>query len=194
MSPVVLPVRTARLTLREFSPADLGPLRSLARDARVLEYAPAGSRALEAVRGARTSLATRRRPGQRRSYELAVVLNRGDKLIGACDLTRSGPRAADVGYMLAPRHWGHGYGTEVARALVAFGFGALALERLCAVVAIENDRSRHVLENAGFVWEGLMRRHLRTRGRTWDCHLYVIDRQRWLALFPHCTAAPARGS
>jgi RimJ/RimL family protein N-acetyltransferase len=192
--PVVLPVRTARLTLREFAPADLEPLQALARDTRVLAYAPAGSRALESLRRARTSLATRRRPGRRRSFELAVVLNRGDKLIGACDLARSGPRAADVGYMLAPRHWGHGYGTEVARALVAFGFGALALERLCAVVAIENDRSRRVLENAGFVWEGLMRRHLRTRGRTWDCHLYVIDRQRWLALGAPCAVTPARGS
>jgi [ribosomal protein S5]-alanine N-acetyltransferase len=191
---VVLPVRTARLTLRDFAPADLESLQLLAGDARVLEYAPAASRALEAVRRARSSPAARRRPGRRRSYELAVVLNRGGKLIGACDLARSGPRAADVGYVLAPRHWGHGYGTEVARALVAFGFGALALERLCAVVAIENDRSRRVLENAGFVWEGLMRRHLQTRGRSWDCHLYVIDRQRWRALGPSCAAAPARGS
>lgn len=194
MNRIVLPLRTARLTLREFAPSDLEPLQALARDARVLEYAPAGSRALEAVRRARSSLATRHRPARRRSYELAVVLNRGAKLIGACDLAVSGPRAADVGYMLAPRHWGYGYGTEVARALVAFGFGALALERLCAVVAIENDRSRRVLENAGFVWEGLMRRHLRTRGRSWDCHLYVVDRQRWLAVGAPCAGTPARGS
>lgn len=194
MNRVVLPLRTARLTLREFAPADLEPLQALARDARVLEYAPAGSRALETLRRARAAPAARPRPRRRRSYELAVVLNRGGKLIGACDLALSGPRAADVGYMLAPRHWGHGYGTELARALVAFGFGPLALERLCAVVAIENDRSRRVLENVGFVWEGLMRRHFRTRGRTWDCHFYVIDRQRWLADSAPCAVSPARGS
>lgn len=190
----MLPLRTTRLTLRDFEPSDLEPLQALAHDERVLQYAPAASRALEAVRRARAALASRRRPGRRRCYELAVALNRGDKLIGACDLALSGPRAADIGYMLAPRHWGHGYGTEVAQALVAFGFGALRLERLCAVVAIENDRSRRVLENAGLVWEGLMRRHLRTRGRTWDCHLYVIDRRRWLELSAACAATPPRGS
>jgi RimJ/RimL family protein N-acetyltransferase len=190
----VTPLKTARLTLREFVASDLEVLQALASDTRVLEYAPAESRALEAVRRAHATPAPRPRSGRRRSYELAVVLNRGGKLIGACDLALSGARAADIGYMLAPRHWGHGYGTEVARALVAYAFGPLALERLSAVVAIENDRSRRVLERAGFVWEGLMRRHLRVRGRSWDCHLYVIDRRRWLALSASCATAPARGS
>lgn len=193
MNGVVPPLKTARLTLREFEPSDLEALQALAGDTRVLEYAPAESRALAAVRRARATPAPRR-PGRRRSYELAVVLNRGGKLIGACDLALTGKRTADIGYMVAPRHWGHGYGTEIARALVAFAFGPLALERLSAVVAIENDRSRRVLDNAGLVWEGLMRRHLRIRGRTWDCHLYVIDRRRWLALSAPCAPAPARGS
>ena len=187
------PLRTARLTLREFDAADVDALQALAGDARVREYAPAESRALAALRRARPAPRARRR-ARRRCYELAVVLNRGGKLIGACDLALTGPRAADIGYMLLPRHWGHGYGTEVARALVAFAFGPLALERLSAVVAIENDRSRRVLENAGLVWQGLMRRHLRVGGRSWDCHLYVIDRRRWLALGPPCAAAPARRS
>ena len=188
------PLATRRLTLREFVPSDLEALQALASDARVLEYAPGESRALEAVRRARATPAARRRPARRRSYELAVVLNRSGKLIGACDLALSGARSADIGYMLAPRHWGYGYGTEIARALVAFAFGPLALERLSAVVAIENDRSRRVLENAGLVWQGLMRRHLRVRGRTWDCHLYVIDRRRWLALSAPCASVAGRGS
>ena len=188
------PLATRRLTLREFVPSDLEALQALARDARVLEYAPGESRALDAVRRARATPAARRRPARRRAYELAVVLNRSGKLIGACDLALSGARSADIGYMLAPRHWGYGYGTEIARALVAFAFGPLALERLAAVVAIENDRSRRVLENAGLVWQGLMRRHLRVRGRTWDCHLYVIDRRRWLALSAPCASVAGRGS
>jgi RimJ/RimL family protein N-acetyltransferase len=189
----VLPLRTARLELRDFAAADLATLQALASDPRVLEYAPAAGRALDAVRRAATRSGVRR-PARRRCYELGVELRRSGRLIGACDLALSGVREADIGYMLAPRHWGHGYGTEVARALVAFGFEQLALERLSAVVAIENDRSRRVLENAGLRWEGLMRRHLRTRGRTWDCHLYVLDRRTWLASDPPCAAASARRS
>ncbi len=189
----MLPLRTARLALREFAAADLTALEALTNDARVLEYAPAASRALEAVRRAAAAPGVRR-PARRRCYELAVELRRSGRLIGACDLALSGAREADIGYMLAPRHWGHGYGTEVASALVAFGFEQLRLERLSAVVAIENDRSRRVLENAGLRWEGLMRRHLRTRGRTWDCHLYVLDRRTWLASSTPCAASSAHRS
>ena len=194
MPTVALPLRTARLVLRELAPGDLPALRALAEDARVREYAPEESRALEAARrSAAPAAGTRRGARARRSYELAVEVRRTGKLVGACDLELAGPRAADIGYMLAPSHWGFGYGTEIARALVAFGFERLALERLSAVVAIENDRSRRVLEKAGLVWEGLMRRHFRARGRSWDCHLYAIDRRRWLTCCPRCAAAKARG-
>ncbi|MBS0395962.1 MAG: GNAT family N-acetyltransferase, partial [Proteobacteria bacterium] len=156
-------------------------------------YAPGETRALEAVRRAAASGARRVR-ARRRSYELAVALRRGGRLIGACDLALTGGRCADVGYMVAPAHWGHGYGTEIARALAAIAFEQLGLERLEAVVAIENERSRRVLASAGFQWEGLLRRHLRTGGRTFDCHRYVLERPRWLASSTSCAPGSARGS
>ncbi|MBS0376341.1 MAG: GNAT family N-acetyltransferase [Proteobacteria bacterium] len=189
MTAVLLPVLTRRLRLREFVPGDLAAVRALTRDERILEYTPTETRALEAVRRAGTAPARRRR-----SYELAVELRRGGRLVGACDLALDGARSGDIGYMLAPRHWGHGYGTELACALVEFGFGQLGLRRLAAVVAIENDRSRRVLEKAGFVWDGLMRRHLRTPAAIRDCHRYVIDRERWASLSPPCAAGRGRGS
>lgn len=191
MADAVLPILTRRLRLREFVPGDLAAVRALTRDERILEYTPAETRALEAVRRARATPAAR---GRRRSYELAVELRRGGRLVGACDLALSGGRCGDIGYMLAPRHWGHGYGTELARALVELGLGQLGLRRLAAVVAVENERSRRVLEKAGFVWDGLMRRHLRTPGATRDCHRYVIDRQRWTQLPPPCAAGRGRRS
>lgn len=190
MARLALPLATPRLQLREFVRADLESLGAVADHWRVREFAPADSRALGA---ARRTMAGRRH-GPRRSYEFAVVVRRSGKLIGACDLALAGRREADIGYMLAPRHWGFGYGTEVAAALVDFGFRQLALERLSAVVAIENERSRRVLGNAGLVWEGLMRRAFRIAGRSWDCHRYTIDRPRWLARQPPCAAPAARGS
>ncbi len=187
---LALPLVTSRLELREFVRADLASLGAVADDRRVRQFAPAESRALDAARRA----ATGPRSAPRRAYELAVIVRRSGKLIGACDLALAGRRAADIGFMLAPRHWGFGYGTEVAAALVGFGFEQLALEHLSAVVAIENERSRHVLENAGLVWEGLMPRALRIGGRCWDCHRYTIDRPRWLAGQAPCATPAARGS
>jgi RimJ/RimL family protein N-acetyltransferase len=170
----VLPLLTRRLIVREFVAEDAPALAALAADPRVREFAPLESRALAAAQRA-----GRTRRGPRRSWELAVVVRRSGRLIGACDLALGRRGEADLGYMLAPRHWGHGYGTEVARALVELGFGALDLRRLSAIVAIENERSRRVLENAGLRWESLLRRHVRAVGRSWDCHRYVIDRDGW---------------
>jgi len=172
-----LPIVTARLVLRALVATDRDALAAWERDERVRRHVPHPSRALAALE--RLTATPRTRSRARRSWELAVVVRRSGQLIGACDLARCGPRQADIGYLLAPRHWGFGYGSELAAALVAAAFRGLGLERISAVVAIENERSRRVLEKAGLRWEGLMRRHARAGGRWWDCHLYVIDRTLW---------------
>ena len=173
-----LPIRTRRLVLREFEPGDAAALERVVRHGRVPGALPLGGRALAVAQ--RVAARGHNRPArQRRSFELAVVLKRGAKVIGACDLARSGARRADIGYVLASRHWGFGYGTEVAVALVDFAFAVLGLNAVTAIVAVENDRSRHVLGKAGLRWDGLMRRHTRFAGRWWDCHRYIIERATW---------------
>lgn len=42
-----------------------------------------------------------------------------------------------------------GYATEACRALVAYGFKVLNLEKICAYVESDNTASRHVAEKAG---------------------------------------------
>ncbi|HXQ64916.1 MAG TPA: GNAT family protein [Steroidobacteraceae bacterium] len=180
-----MPILTARLVLREFVPGDLADLERLAGDRRAREHAPSPSRAVATVQGL-ASKGPARLPRRRRSFEFAVVLRRGGKLIGACDLALTGPGRGDIGYLLAPRHWGFGYGTEVVSGLVDFAFTVLGLKELTAVVAIENDRSRRVLDKAGLRWDGLMRRHARFAGRWWDCHRYIVDRATWKARNPSC--------
>ena len=156
-----LPILTRRLLLRDFELADRPPFAALA-----------GSE-LER-RFARILAARRARP--RRAWELAVVTRRGGRIIGACDLALSGRREADMGYVLARRHWGYGYATELAHALVAAAFATLPVERVLAIVNVDNERSRRVLENAGLHWEALLRRPARTGGRWSACHLYAVSR------------------
>ncbi len=173
-----LPIRTPRLVLRDFEPGDAALLERAAARGRGAAMPPLGGRALAVAKRVAARGQPRYSP-QRRSFELAVVLRRGAKLIGACDIARSGPRRADIGYVLASRHWGFGYGTEVAVALVDFAFAVLGLREVIAVVAVENERSRRVLDKAGLRWDGLMRRHTRFAGRWWDCHRYIIERATW---------------
>jgi len=41
-----------------------------------------------------------------------------------------GAHEGDIGYELSPKHWGHGYATEAATAMLDFGFTQLKLHRI----------------------------------------------------------------
>ncbi|MFH8798313.1 GNAT family N-acetyltransferase [Streptomyces sp. NPDC017936] len=56
----------------------------------------------------------------------------------------------EIVYALAPSAWGAGLGTEVARAVVAHGFGALGLTEVHATVAARNTASLTLLGRIGF--------------------------------------------
>jgi len=72
------------------------------------------------------------------------------QLIGGSGLSlTSDPAVAEIGYILAPRHWGHGYVTETVRALVDWA-RSLRLQRLHASVHPDNTASLNVLRKCGF--------------------------------------------
>ncbi|MFI6790275.1 GNAT family N-acetyltransferase [Nonomuraea sp. NPDC050383] len=56
----------------------------------------------------------------------------------------------EIIYALAPAAWGSGLGTELAEAIVAYGFETLGLAEVFATVAAENLVSLAVLEKIGF--------------------------------------------
>jgi RimJ/RimL family protein N-acetyltransferase len=55
----------------------------------------------------------------------------------------------EIGYHLVPEAWGKGYATEAAAAMLDYGFRALKLPKISAVVLPENTRSQRVLERLG---------------------------------------------
>ncbi len=64
------------------------------------------------------------------------------------------------GYLLARDAWGHGFATEAVRAFVTALFSDPTIVRVQAYCEINNAASAHVLEKAGFVREGTLRRYL----------------------------------
>jgi hypothetical protein len=58
-----------------------------------------------------------------------------------------------VGYRLAPAHWGKGYATEAAAALVRYGFLTLNLPLITAIAQAENAASNRVLRKVGLVYQ-----------------------------------------
>jgi len=67
-------------------------------------------------------------------------------------------RTAELGLFIGPKAlWGKGYGTDALRALVAFAFGELNLNRLWLRVYEDNLRARRSYEKVGFAVEGRLR-------------------------------------
>ena len=67
---------------------------------------------------------------------------------------------AEVGCILLPAYWKSGYASEILRALLAFGFGDLALHRVYGKCDELNLASAHVMEKCGLQYEGTLREHV----------------------------------
>lgn len=55
----------------------------------------------------------------------------------------------EIGWRLAAEHWGRGYATEGARAVLSFGLEALRLGEIVSMTVPDNFRSRRVMERIG---------------------------------------------
>jgi RimJ/RimL family protein N-acetyltransferase len=98
----------------------------------------------------------------------AIVLKAGGTLVGSVGLAPclarfgllqsfggTSHRTPEVGlfWALFPAHWGKGYPTEAARALVAYAFGELDLGRIVATTEQSNRRSIAVMRRLGMTIE-----------------------------------------
>ncbi|HEU4699420.1 MAG TPA: GNAT family protein [Gemmatimonadales bacterium] len=83
---------------------------------------------------------------------------------------------AEVGYWLGRRFWGRGVMTDALRAVTDHAFAELGLHRVFAVPFVRNVASCRVLEKAGYVREGRMRRSAVKAGEVLDQWLYAAVR------------------
>ncbi len=85
----------------------------------------------------------------------AVVRREDGELIGGMELRPMPPHEEDVeiGWQLAPEHWGHGFATEAATAVANYAFGQ-ATDEVFAVVRPGNARAIAVAQRLGMEWVG----------------------------------------
>lgn len=76
-------------------------------------------------------------------------------LVGSGGLARRASGRVELGYWIARPHWGRGYATEAARALVDIA-AALGIAQIDGWHFLDNPASGRVLEKLGFVATGLV--------------------------------------
>ncbi len=173
-------IETERLALREFAEDDWRAVLGYQREPAYLRFYPWEDRSEEDARSFVGAFIAWRRERPRRRFQLAVTLKEGGQLIGSCGIRRKPGNdwEADIGFELAPAHWGRGLATEAALALVEFGFGELGLHRISSWCVADNTASARVLEKAGMTLEGRLVENEYFKGRRRDTLLYGLVRPR----------------
>jgi ribosomal-protein-alanine N-acetyltransferase len=111
----------------------------------------------------------------------AIVHRRDAKMIGTGSFStwERQHNSAEVGYVLNRRYWGQGYMSEAVRAIVAFGFRELGMNRIQARCDVPNVGSARVMEKAGMTFEGVLRQQLFEKGSYRDIKIYSILKSEW---------------
>lgn len=144
-------IRTPRLVLRGWRPEDAPAFYAMNQDPRVHEFLP-GPMSMEQVEDfIAFQLELFARTGA-----CYFALETGGELAGFVGLKRHEADSplpfapcTDIGWRLAPAHWGKGIAGEAARACLAYGFDQLAQEEIVSFTVPENLRSLAVMEKLG---------------------------------------------
>src|SRR5437868_1751743 len=86
-------------------------------------------------------------------------------------------RSVEIGYWLGEAFWGRGIVTDAVRAMSEYIFANFDVCRIYAGVFEWNPGSMRVLEKAGYVLEGRMRKAATKDGQTIDEFIYALVRE-----------------
>jgi RimJ/RimL family protein N-acetyltransferase len=89
------------------------------------------------------------------------------------------PENAEIGYWLGKRHWGQGYATEAARALIDHGFASLPIATVIGECRVINEASRRVMEKCGLRYINSGLRAAPARGGALPIDRFCLSRADW---------------
>lgn len=146
-------IETPRLILRGMRDSDMPAFAAMNVDARVMEFFPAPLTPAES-----TALAQRiddHFVAHGHSFWAVEAVGVAD-FVGLAGLLVPSFEAhftpcVEIGWRFASAHWGKGYATEAARALLEFGFDRAGLDEIVSFTVPANQRSRRVMERIGMM-------------------------------------------
>ncbi|MFS4459259.1 GNAT family N-acetyltransferase [Bdellovibrio sp. HCB2-146] len=149
-------LETDRLILRLWRPEDLDPFAALCADPEVMEYFPA-----PLTREETAAMIGRMVEMHKKDGLCFMACDRKDtgEFIGFVGLKMSDiihddqfAPSFEIGWRLARKHWGEGFAPEAARAVLHYAFDVLKAPEVVAMTAVENLKSRKVMEKIGMTY------------------------------------------
>lgn len=141
-------LRTERLLLEPYVPEDEDGFVALFQDTRVSRWMGDGPDSEAADRALFGRIFTK--VYAQELFDVWAV-RRDGLLVGHAEIKRTDVVGGyEIIYALAPTAWGAGLGTELAEAIISYGFGSLGLTTVYATVAAPNTASLTLLDRIGF--------------------------------------------
>lgn len=141
-------LRTERLLLTPYVPEDEEGFVALFQDTRVSQWMGDGPASEAADRALFGRIFTK--VYAQDLFDVWAV-RRDGLLVGHAEIKPTDVSGGhEIIYALAPAAWGSGLGTEVAEAVIAYGFDTLGLTQVHATVAATNKASLTLLDRIGF--------------------------------------------
>jgi len=136
-------IRTERLVLRPARESDLAPIHSILSDPRAMTYwsTPPHKKMVET----REWLEAMRAIDSSEGEDFVIELD--GRVIGKAGFHRF----PEVGFVLHPDCWGHGFASEALRAVLARAFAEHRMSAVEADVDPRNEASLRLLARLGFV-------------------------------------------
>jgi RimJ/RimL family protein N-acetyltransferase len=170
-------LETERLMLRTPTLADVKAIARLADDRRIAENTrrlPHPYRLDHGVEFVRTVANDRR--------ETVFLIEHKYTPIGVVGIDWREPDAPELGYWLGVEHWGRGFATEAARAVIDFTFEEFDIGHLISGARVANPASRNVLEKCGFQWSGVELHRFEALGSSTPVDCFRLSRSVWSSL------------
>ena len=118
-------------------------------------------------------------------FVIEVIEGASTKPIGNCGLHQINPKDhnATFGIVIGEKdYWSKGYGTEVSRLIINYGFQQLNLHRISSAAVAFNERSIKLHKKLGFQEEGRLRQAMFKNGQYHDRVEFGILREEWKGL------------
>lgn len=148
---MAISLRTKRLILRPWRTSDLAAFAAINADPEVMQFY---SHLLQRKESDALAEKIQREFAERGYGYWAVEVPGVADFIGYIglkywDLDMAFAPCIDMGWRLDSTHWGKGYATEGARAVIQHGFETLGFSEIVAMATTENTRSIRLMERLG---------------------------------------------
>ncbi len=180
---ISMPIQTARLLLRRFNPRDYQALCEVMQDdegLRALDWESMKPHEIETWLDQDAEI---RFPQRDKSVCLAIERTTNAAFVGLATLRFRDYAAEQLKFtvLVLPRYRRQGYGFEVVRALLAFGFGDLDVHRVTASCDVQNQAARDLVTKAGLRLEGEAKLDRRVRGEWISTASFALLKEEFLS-------------